>query len=165
MKYRYLYRGNEQSVELLPGGDALQVILGGEGHAVRVLGRGEGRLELEVDGEAHEALWAKEGRHVWLHIKGRSHHFEKSAGGARAAAGSGTGESILRVPMPGQVRELVVEEGQEVEAGALLLLLEAMKMEIRIQAPRAARVARLAVGAGESVEKDQILVELDGEDD
>jgi biotin carboxyl carrier protein len=65
--------------------------------------------------------------------------------------------------MPGQVRRLAVQVGQTVNAGDVLVLLEAMKMEIRIQAPHAAKVARIAVSEGQSVEREQILVELDGE--
>jgi biotin carboxyl carrier protein len=51
-----------------------------------------------------------------------------------------------------------------VEEGAALLLLEAMKMELRVQSPRAAKVGAVKVKAGESVDKEQVLVELDGED-
>jgi biotin carboxyl carrier protein len=67
--------------------------------------------------------------------------------------------------MPGQVRELFVAEGDQVQKGDLLLLLEAMKMEIRIQAPRAASIKSLSLKAGDAVEKDQILVELEDFDD
>jgi pyruvate carboxylase subunit B len=63
--------------------------------------------------------------------------------------------------MPAQVREVRVREGDLVEKGQTLLLLEAMKMEIRLQAPHGGRVARLLASAGSQVDRDQVLVELE----
>ena len=123
-----------------------------------------GDWRLEIGGEPVRVRWAKRGRHIWLHMNGRTFHFEKAAGGRGAGAAGGSADRILRAPMPGQVRAVYVEAGQAVEEGQALLLLEAMKMEIRVQAPRAAQVAAVNVGAGDSVDKDQVLVELDGED-
>jgi len=54
-----------------------------------------------------------------------------------------------------------VAEGDAVESGQTLLVLEAMKMEIRIQAPMDGVVARLAVGEGDTVEREEFLVEVD----
>jgi biotin carboxyl carrier protein len=63
--------------------------------------------------------------------------------------------------MPGQVAAVQVREGDVVEAGQVLLLLEAMKMEIRVQAPRPGRVARVLARLGDTVQRDQALVELE----
>jgi len=54
----------------------------------------------------------------------------------------------------------LVQEGQEVEAGAPLVLLEAMKMELRITAPNAGVVRSVSVSAGEIVDQGQELVSL-----
>jgi biotin carboxyl carrier protein len=54
-----------------------------------------------------------------------------------------------------------VREGEAVTKGQTLLLLEAMKMEIRIQSQREGRVRKLFVKQGQTVEKDQILVEIE----
>ena len=62
--------------------------------------------------------------------------------------------------MPAQVRAVQVQEGDAVEKGQMLLLLEAMKMEIRIKAPTAGRVTQLLVSSGQTVEKDQLLAEV-----
>ena len=123
-----------------------------------------GDWRLEIDGQPVRVRWATRGRHIWLHMAGRSFHFEKAAGSGGSGAAGGSADRILRAPMPGQVREVYVEAGVAVEEGQELLLLEAMKMEIRVQAPRAAQVATVNVGAGDTVDKDQVLVELDGED-
>jgi biotin carboxyl carrier protein len=62
--------------------------------------------------------------------------------------------------MPGKVLDVLVENGQEVEAGATLVLLEAMKMELRITAPQAGTVQHVFVEPGEIVDQGQSLVEI-----
>jgi 3-methylcrotonyl-CoA carboxylase alpha subunit len=140
------------------------IVVDGQRVSVEWLEGEVGDWQLEIDGHPVRVRWAKRGRHIWLHMNGRTFHFEKAAGGHGAGAAGGSADRILRAPMPGQVRAVYVEAGQAVEEGQELLLLEAMKMEIRIQAPRAAQVAAVNVGAGDSVDKDQVLVELDDED-
>lgn len=75
---------------------------------------------------------------------------------ADAAAG---GE--VRAPMPGLVIDLLVEEGDEVEAEQGLLVLEAMKMENELKAPSGGVVGTIHVQNGEAVDKDDLLVEIE----
>jgi biotin carboxyl carrier protein len=63
--------------------------------------------------------------------------------------------------MPGLVRSVNIENGEAVSKGQTLLVLEAMKMEIRIQAPKDGTVQKLFVKQGQTVEREQILVEVD----
>jgi 3-methylcrotonyl-CoA carboxylase alpha subunit len=63
--------------------------------------------------------------------------------------------------MPGQVRAVNVSAGEAVEKGQTLLVLEAMKMEIRIQAPMDGVVGRLVVTEEQTVEREELLVEVD----
>jgi geranyl-CoA carboxylase alpha subunit len=60
--------------------------------------------------------------------------------------------------MPGKVVELRVAEGDQVSAGQLLLVLEAMKMEHPVHASRAGRVAKVSAGVGEQVSDAQTLL-------
>jgi pyruvate carboxylase subunit B len=62
--------------------------------------------------------------------------------------------------MPGQVRAVQVTMGQSVSKGQTLLVVEAMKMEIRVVAPRDGLVKSLRVQQGQTVERDQLLVEI-----
>ncbi len=66
------------------------------------------------------------------------------------SGGLSEAEAILP-PMPGRILEVRVKEGDRVEAGALLLVLEAMKMRNEIVAPRSGRIASVRVAAGASV--------------
>ncbi len=64
----------------------------------------------------------------------------------------------LRAPMPGLVRQVNVQEGDEVDSGDFLFILEAMKMENVLKSPVNGIVSELFVKPGESVEKNQILL-------
>jgi acetyl/propionyl-CoA carboxylase alpha subunit len=70
------------------------------------------------------------------------------------------GERVA-APMPGQVIEVAVRVGDWVEPGALLLVVEAMKMEHVLRAPRAGRVAAIACAAGDRVQEGVELVQLE----
>lgn len=73
-------------------------------------------------------------------------------------AGAGAAERELRAPMPGLVLSVLVEEGQEVEEGAGLVVLEAMKMENELRAATTGTVAKVHVEAGSPVGKNDLLV-------
>lgn len=162
MKYSYMVKGHPYLVELQREKDGYRVLVGEHAQFVRANITANGVLDIEFGDQVRHAVFAKEGRHVWVHIDGKSYHLEKAAGSASGTVAV-SGELLLRAPMPGQVRQVLVAAGAHVKAGETLVLLEAMKMEIRIQAPQQGKVARVAVSEGQSVEKDQLLVELDYE--
>lgn len=62
--------------------------------------------------------------------------------------------------MPGKVLDVLVAEGDVVQRGEVLVLLEAMKMELRIQASQEGVVSRVWVRPGQVVERGQRLVEI-----
>jgi biotin carboxyl carrier protein len=62
--------------------------------------------------------------------------------------------------MPGLVLNVLVEEGEEVQQGQPLVLLSAMKMELRMAAPAAGRIVKIHCQAGQVVERGQVLVEM-----
>ena len=67
----------------------------------------------------------------------------------------------IKAPMPGKVIEVVVKEGDKVEKGDAILILEAMKMENVLKADAACSIKKVHVSSSDSVEKNQLLVELD----
>lgn len=70
----------------------------------------------------------------------------------------------LRAPMPGQVIQIMVTEEDEVAAGTVLLIMEAMKMEHRIEAPYDGTIQKIHYKVGDSVQQDAILLELHGKE-
>jgi len=102
------------------------------------LGVGDQRLDVTVTDERTEAVRAMLG------------HAAPQAGGG-----------VVTAPMPGLVVRVRVVEGQSVEAGAGLVVVEAMKMENELRAAAAGVVRRIHVSAGDAVEKGARLVEID----
>ncbi|MEM7657559.1 MAG: biotin/lipoyl-containing protein [Bacteroidota bacterium] len=70
------------------------------------------------------------------------------------------GGNIL-APMPGLVLDILVEEGQTVEEGEALIVLEAMKMENVLKAGASGTVAGIPVAKGENVDKSHLLIEIE----
>lgn len=79
--------------------------------------------------------------------------------GMDSAAAQKTGH--LKAPMPGLVVDIPVKEGQRINKGDTLVVLEAMKMENSLKAAADATVRKVLVQKGQAVEKNVVLVELD----
>ncbi|MBQ6569178.1 MAG: biotin/lipoyl-binding protein [Clostridia bacterium] len=77
-----------------------------------------------------------------------------------APAAPAAGKEVVNSPMPGTILNINVKAGDSVKRGDVLLILEAMKMENEIMAPRDAVVAGVHVNKGESVESGTPLVSL-----
>jgi biotin carboxyl carrier protein len=96
------------------------------------------RFELEVQDDARATLR------------------ERATRGADAAAASGPLEVLAAIP--GRVVSVAVAAADHVEAGTTLLVVEAMKMQNELRAPRSGRVERVAVGPGDTIELGDVLV-------
>jgi acetyl/propionyl-CoA carboxylase alpha subunit len=134
--------------------------LAGRDYDVQVLRAGPGYFHLRVAGQPVSIYWAVDGSRRWVAVGGEVFELDKRTSLARRKPGEVGAENILRAPMPGQVRAVEAAAGDHVEEGQTLLLLEAMKMEIRIKAPYSGQVARVAVNMGDTVAHGQILLEL-----
>ena len=124
---------------------------------------GDALMTANLDGSRISATVVASGdkRHVFL--DGRSHAMVfvdplGVAGAEHEEEGSG-----LVSPMPGKVIALLAQPGAEVEKGAPLLVLEAMKMEHTISAPRAGTVKAFRFAAGDQVSEGVELIEFDSE--
>lgn len=76
-------------------------------------------------------------------------------------ARSGPGGKPIQARMPGKVLEVFVEAGVEVAEGDKIAILEAMKMENVIRAPKRGTIAAVGVAAGETVQAGQTIVEFE----
>ncbi|WP_029210739.1 acetyl/propionyl/methylcrotonyl-CoA carboxylase subunit alpha [Arsenicicoccus bolidensis] len=83
----------------------------------------------------------------------------RRASGGRGGGAAASGDS-LTAPMQGTIVKIAVEEGQEVQAGELVLVLEAMKMEQPINAHKAGTIAGISAAVGETVSNGAVLMEI-----
>ncbi|QCU72521.1 acetyl/propionyl/methylcrotonyl-CoA carboxylase subunit alpha [Luteimonas yindakuii] len=117
-------------------------------------------LWLQVDGSARRYRIGGDRDHVLVH-DGDSRRAVQFMRREQRAAGSAAGnDSRLRAPMPGRIVVVRAAAGDTVSAGQELLVMEAMKMEISIKAPRDGELAELPVAEGEFVEADTTLARL-----
>ena len=85
---------------------------------------------------------------------------EAATEGGSAAAGSATGTAI-KAPLPGVITDICVTEGQEVQAGDTVIVLEAMKMANALQAEKSGKISAIVVKIGQSVMEDEALVYIE----
>ena len=119
-----------------------------------------GVVHARVDGSVRSAVLAREGtRWCWLcegvELEVRDLRLARRPSQAAAA------QHAVHAPMHGRITQVLATAGLSVEAGALLLVMEAMKMEHRLHAPRAGIVKAVAAREGEQVAARQLLVELE----
>jgi 3-methylcrotonyl-CoA carboxylase alpha subunit len=105
---------------------------------------------------------ARDGNQRWVWADGHVHHLRvESAAGRRDGAGSEAGPVS---PMPGQILSVLIAPGENVRKGQALVIMEAMKMQYEIVAPRDGVVRRVHVANGQQVAGGVTLVELDGKE-
>ena len=88
---------------------------------------------------------------------------QKSSGSAVPVAASKpvvTGAGSVIAPIPGQIHSLLVSEGDNVNSGDPVLILEAMKMESEINATATGTIKKIVVSKGENVQEGQLLLEI-----
>ncbi len=149
----------DTAVDITSEGNGYSASWDGKTFHVEVLDAANGRMDLAINGEHVPAYVTSDGQTRWVTVGGRTVRLAKSSVSARAAGGR-EGSSELTAPMPGQVRAVNVRAGEQVTKGQVLLVLEAMKMEIRLQAPFDGQVASIDASVGQTVEREQVLVKL-----
>lgn len=136
----------EARISRVPGTDVHILRLGGAVHRIHAMRSKGGAWALNVDGRP-------------IDVEVIDERTRRLRDLTRAAAGP-EGPRPLKAPMPGLVLKVEVAEGEVVEAGQGLAIVEAMKMENELRAEVGARVTRVLVEPGDTVEKDQVLMEM-----
>lgn len=148
-------------------GRPLPLRLEGEGDGWLVNGQSASVLEVEpgiysvlLAGGSFEAR-VERGEDGWIvHLGGRRFVLEVSDPrrlGRKSGALHREGRQKLAAPMPGKVVRVLVGEGEQVEAGQGLIVVEAMKMQNEVKAPQPGRVVSLAAREGAAVAAGEVL--------
>jgi acetyl/propionyl-CoA carboxylase alpha subunit len=130
---------------------------------IAILEKAPGEVRFRHDGVDRRARFEIDGDVLWLDWEGQVERFveHRLGGGGGAEA---LGDDRLLAPMDGRIVSVMAAEGETVEAGQCMVVLEAMKMQHEIRSGRAGTVDRVAVREGEQVAARQVLVELEPEE-
>lgn len=159
--FNYVAHQETYTVDVHRTGEKWTLLINGEPIQVEIVQSDDSLLILRFGNRIKTFYTAVEGGKRWVAYDGCTYLVERPSGRSRPKPVDSDAGRNLRAPMPSQVREVLVQPGDDIDKGATLLLLEAMKMEIRVQAPRAGKVAAVFVRQGESVELGSILIEFE----
>ncbi|MBI2568044.1 MAG: biotin/lipoyl-binding protein [Candidatus Schekmanbacteria bacterium] len=145
--------------------DACDLVIREEGEGPRVFHASAHTLGSRIfirDSAGNGCLYAgiRDRGGVWVAWRGNTVYLELAKGGSRGI-GDHTRASEVAAPINGRVVEVRVTAGQRVARGQVLGLLEAMKTEVRLEAPRAAVITEVAIAPGDLVDLGQIAFRLD----
>ncbi|MBK8270036.1 MAG: hypothetical protein IPK83_17765 [Planctomycetes bacterium] len=124
---------------------------------------GEGVIRMQ--GKCHRFIAARRDGKIDVWLDGRTYSFEPIEAGARRAARdaatAGPGGNAITAPMPGTILKILVNAGDTVTAHQPIVVMESMKMEMTLSAPRDGRVKDVMCAEGELVEMSKVLVKLE----
>ncbi|MGY3040610.1 3-methylcrotonyl-CoA carboxylase alpha subunit [Rhodanobacter sp. TND4EL1] len=115
-------------------------------------------LSARFDGESRRVPLHSDATHVLLHdANGQRYSFARATAFAWESSDAAGGNQVI-APMPGRIVLVKARAGDTVEQGQELLVMEAMKMELALKAPRAGTIESMNATQGEFVEADAVLV-------
>jgi biotin carboxyl carrier protein len=162
MKYEVLIEGRSYQVDLERAAQGYECTVDGDPFTLDVVMTARDVLSIIHDGRHYEAK-----REYSLlgetHIIVGSERFSaevrdpRSLRSRRAAAGAETGPARILAPMPGKIVRVIATEGDEVEAGQGLVVVEAMKMQNEIKATKKGKVTKISVKEGSAVNAGDLL--------
>uniref|UniRef100_UPI002FDC4904 acetyl-CoA carboxylase biotin carboxyl carrier protein subunit n=1 Tax=Falsiroseomonas oryzae TaxID=2766473 RepID=UPI002FDC4904 len=117
-------------------------------------------LAFRLDGVAQRARVLREGDAIAVVLDGATHELRHLDPRAPSGVADSTGGRVV-APMPGRVLQILAAPGDAVSRGAVLLVIEAMKVQMRITAPADGVVAAIRCAVGELVEDGAELVTLE----
>jgi 3-methylcrotonyl-CoA carboxylase alpha subunit len=129
--------------------------------AAELLHRDGSRLWITLDGQRVHGVVLVDAHKVFVSHRGQVFEFSRSAPSLALAAAETTHTDAIEAPMTGTVRDVLCKPGDTVHTGDDLLVVEAMKMEHRLTAPRDAVIASVTVTPGTRVDIGEILIRLE----
>jgi len=150
--------GQRHEIEAYGHDGNYQLHVGDAAAEVRGARLGDDALSARFDGEARRVPLRADAARITLHdAQGNRHTFERAPAFAWESKEASGGNQIA-APMPGRIVLVKANAGDSVEEGQELLVMEAMKMELALKAPRAGTIASVHAAQGDFVEADTVLL-------
>ena len=167
--YRYRLQESEGSLTFQLDGDVPEGLPPTIAFNIEFRETGEGVLRSE-SGRTRPFAWAWVGPELHLWLDGDLFVFQRAesttgSGRRRGSTAAAEASGDVFAPMPGAVLEVLVSEGDRVDRNQTVVVMESMKMELLITAPRDGVVRRVSVQPGQQVERGMRLLELAPESD
>jgi len=151
----------EHNLELSRARDGYRLHLADRTVPVNLHLEDDGSAVLTVGGRSERVLIAARGDDVFVHLNGAAYQLRYEHPLQRLAQQSaGSAEDHVRAPMPGSLVSVAVKAGQSVARGDTLLVMESMKMETTIAAPRDGVVEAVHFAPGQTFDRDAVLLEM-----
>ncbi|GAB1407821.1 acetyl/propionyl/methylcrotonyl-CoA carboxylase subunit alpha [Thermomonas brevis] len=160
---RLAFAGGDERIELTAqghGGD-YRIELDGAAHAIAGARLDGDMLSARIDGGMRRFRIAHGGDGVLVHDGQQRLRLRPEAVYRRLGDSAGTAEHRVRAPMPGRVVLVQAAPGDAVTAGDVVMVIEAMKMELALKAPRDGVIAEVRAQVGDFVEGDAVLAALE----
>jgi 3-methylcrotonyl-CoA carboxylase alpha subunit len=161
MELYFAVQGGVRKVVVEDSGETVRVILGDTVREVKPRRISENVISLDVGGKVESVFVAETRDKVYVSLRGRVFALGKAEGALEGPGETAEAEKVVRAPMPGQVVKIDVKEGDEVRKNQVLGAVEAMKMEHDIRSPRDGTVKKVFVDAGQLVDAEEALVEVE----
>ena len=160
MKLEFKTGERTYQLDVTANGESYDVTLDGEVLGLEVLIAEPGELDLRVADQRVKAYVAALGDERFVFLNGRVFTFRLPTEDTLEEMADDSGPNIIS-QMPGTVVKILVEAGQQVTAGARLLILESMKMEAEVATPIAGSVTAVHVAPGQTVGRGDLLVDIE----
>jgi biotin carboxyl carrier protein len=163
VKYEVLLAGKTRVVELTRQNDAWRISLDGNTLDANAVEVAPNIFSVLLSGDSHQIRIApRPDGTLTLHTGLAEYHAEvsdpRSWRGRRQGAVEAEGRQQITAPMPGKVVRLLVKQGDSVEAGQGLLVVEAMKMQNEIRSPKSGKIEKLFAQEGQPVNAGEVLL-------
>lgn len=154
----------EYDIGLSRAQDGYRLHLDGKTILVNLIQGEEGDWVLTTGNSIDHITIAQDGDDVFVHLDGEVYHLQFEHALQRLSEMTeGSSADSVKATMPGSLVSLDVAEGDQVATGETLLVMESMKMETTIVAPRDGVIKTLHVAVGQTFDKDAVLVTLEPE--
>ena len=163
MKYEVLLAGRTRVVEFTEQNGAWKISLDGNALDANAVEVAPNIFSVLLNGDSHQIRIApRPDGTLTLHTGLAEYHAEvtdpRSWRGRRHGAVEAEGRQQITAPMPGKVVRLLVKQGDRVEAGQGLLVVEAMKMQNEIRSPKSGKIEKLFAKEGQPVNAGEVLL-------
>lgn len=158
---RLFYLGRPYEIASRESNEGISYQLDGEALDAIVRTGQDGPVWILLGDSAFQALVSTSFDHTDVCVDGYHFRFEHQQHSSSTSTASDAHDGKIVSPMTGKIIQILARQGDEVEKGQPLMLVEAMKMEFPVKAPLEGTILRVHVGEGELVEMGTCVIEVE----